>query len=310
MRAIFVWRGPPFYDRAAVGPSEIAAVVRRFLAAHLFELGGTQVTVATLITSTTIVIATFVLSGLARNLVKRAFARRGVADQGTYAVVIRLMNYAFIVTGLSVALQTAGIELGALFTAGAVFAIGFGFAMQNIAQNFVAGVILLLERAIKPGDVIEVEGDVVRVVDMGIRATVVRTRLDEDMIVPNSTLVQGIVKNYTLTDPYYRLHADVGVSYDSDLHQVVETLREVARKIEWRVPGKEPLVLLTKFGSSSVDFEVSVWCDDPWKSRVALSDLYLAVWWAFREKDITISFPQVDVHLDRPVTEALARLAS
>lgn len=293
-----------------MGFAEIAGLVRRFLAAHLFEIGGTQITIATLLTSVSIVVATFVLSSAARGVVKRAFARRGVQDQGTYAVVVRLLHYAFVALGFSVALQTAGIELGALFTAGAVFAIGFGFAMQNIAQNFVAGVILLLERAIKPGDVIEVEGVVVRVVDMGIRATVVRTRLDEDMIVPNATLVQGIVKNFTLTDPYYRLHAEVGVAYESDLHLVVDTLREVARKVEWRVTGKEPLVLLTKFGSSSVDFEVSVWCDDPWKARIALSELYLAVWWAFRAKNIVIAFPQVDVHLDRPVSEALARLAS
>jgi small-conductance mechanosensitive channel len=289
---------------------EIAALVRRFLAAHLFEIGGTTVTLATLLTSITIIVATFVFSAATRGVVKRAFARRGVADQGTYAVVVRLVHYAFVALGFSIALQTAGIQLGALFTAGAVFAIGFGFAMQNIAQNFVAGVILLLERAIKPGDVIEIEGDVVRVVDMGIRATVVRTRLDEDMIVPNATLVQGIVKNFTLSDPHYRLRADVGVAYGSDLHLVVDTLRAVARTIEWRVPGKEPLVLLTKFGSSSVDFEVSVWCDDPWKARVALSDLYLAVWWAFREKEIVIAFPQLDVHLDRPVSEALTRLAS
>ncbi|MDQ3031263.1 MAG: mechanosensitive ion channel [Myxococcota bacterium] len=290
--------------------SEIASLVRRFLASDLFAIGGTKVTIATLLTSIAIIVATFVLSSVTRRIVKRAFARRGVQDQGTYAVVVRLVHYAFVALGLSVALQTAGIELGALFTAGAVFAIGFGFAMQNIAQNFVAGVILLLERAIKPGDVIEIEGEVVRVVDMGIRATVVRTRLDEDMIVPNATLVQGIVKNFTFSDPHYRLRADVGVSYDSDLQLVVETLGEVARTIEWRVAGKEPLVLLTKFGTSSVDFEVSVWCDDPWKSRIALSDLYLAVWWAFRKKSITIAFPQLDVHLDRPVSEALTRLAS
>jgi small-conductance mechanosensitive channel len=293
-----------------VSLGEIASLIRRFLAAHLFEIGGTQVTLATLLTSVAIVVATFVFSAATRGVVKRAFARRGVPDQGTYAVVVRLVHYAFVALGFSIALQTAGIQLGALFTAGAVFAIGFGFAMQNIAQNFVAGVILLLERAIKPGDVIEIEGDVVRVIDMGIRATVVRTRLDEDMIVPNATLVQGIVKNFTLTDPHYRLCADVRVAYDSDLDLAVETLRDVARAIEWRVPGKEPLVLITKFGSSSVELEVSVWCDDVWKARIALSDLYFALWRGFRAKRIVIAFPQLDLHLDRPVSDALARLAS
>src|SRR4030095_8726722 len=103
----------------------------------------------------------------------------------------------FIVVGLTLALHLAGIKLGAVFAAGAVFAVGLGFAMQNIAQNFVSGVILLVERSIEPGDVIEVNTQVVRVHQMGIRATLVRTLDDEDMIVPNSILVQTTVKNYT-----------------------------------------------------------------------------------------------------------------
>lgn len=293
-----------------MGLPEIASIVRRYLAARLFEIGGTQVTFATLLTAIAIIVATFVLSSMVRGVVKRLFAQRGVPDQGTYAVVVRLLHYAFIAMGFSVALQTAGIELGALFTAGAVFAIGLGFAMQNIAQNFVAGVILLLERAIKPGDVIEIEGDVVRVVDMSIRATIVRTRFEEDMIVPNSTLVQGIVKNFTLTDPHHRVRADVRVGYGADLPLVVDTLREVASAIEWRVPSKEPVVMVTKLGEHAIELEVSVWSDDPWGARVALSELYVAMWRALREKDVVIGLPQLDVHLDRPVTEALTRLAS
>ncbi len=287
--------------------ASFTSAVRRFLDARLIDIGGTHLTVSTLILALVILVATFALSAMAQRLVKRFFASRGVREQRTSASISRLLHYLFVMLGVAIALQTAGIELGALFTAGAVFAIGFGFAMQNIAQNFVAGVILLVERAIKPGDVIEIEGQVVRVTEMGIRTTIVRTRLDEDMIVPNASIVQTTVKNYTLTDQHYRLSAKVGVAYQSDLHLVVETLAAVAKKIEWRVPGKEPLALLTGFGASSVEFEVSVWCDDPWKARLALSELYLAIWWAFREKDITIAFPQLDVHLDTPVVDALRR---
>lgn len=283
-------------------------MLRDFLDARLFEIAGTQLTVSTLLTAIIVLVSSFVLSHLLRVLVRRAFAKRGLVDSGTGGVVTRLLHYAMVATGFAIALQTAGIQIGALFAAGAVFAIGMGFAMQNIAENFVAGVILLLERAIKPGDVIEVEGQVVRVADMGIRTTRVRTRLDEDMIVPNATLAQSTVKNYTLTDSNYRLHANVGVAYASDLKKVVAILERVAKEIEWRVAGKDPLVLLTGFGSSSVDFEVSVWCSDPWKARVALSELHLAIWFAFLDEKISIAFPQVDVHLAPAVEERLAKV--
>ena len=286
-------------------------LLRRILDTRLFEIGGTHLTVSTLTLSIVIVALSFVFSRVVRVIVRRAFAKRGLADQGTGGVLTRLLHYVFVATGLAIALQTAGIEIGALFAAGAVFAIGFGFAMQNIAQNFVAGVIILLERAIKPGDVLEVEGQVVRVIDMGIRTTTVRTRLDEDMIVPNSTLAQSTVKNFTLMDTHYRLHGVVGVTYDSDLRVVIDTLTRVANSLEWRVPGKEPTVLLTSFGDNSVNVELSVWCADPWKARMAHSELLLAIWWAFKEAKIVIAFPQLDVHfapkIETSVVHALSK---
>lgn len=280
-------------------------MLRQILDTRLFEIGGTSLTVSTLATSILIILTSFVLSRVLRVALRRAFASRGVAYEGTGGAVGQLVHYVLVATGFTIALETAGIQIGALFAAGAVFAIGVGFAMQNIAQNFVSGVILLVERAIKPGDVIEIDGQVVRVLEMGIRTTIVRTRFDEELIVPNATLAQSTIKNFTLTDTYYRLHTPVGVSYESDLELVMRTLERVAHDIEWRVPGKESLVLLTEFADSAVVFEISVWCDDPWKARVALSELNLAIWNAFREANIVIAFPQVDVHL-APVLEAHA----
>jgi small-conductance mechanosensitive channel len=207
------------------------------------------------------------------------------------------------------ALQTAGVRLGALFAAGAVFAVGLGFAMQNLAQNFVSGVILLLERSIKPGDILEVEGQVVRVRETGIRSTLVRTRDEEEMIVPNATLVQATVKNYTLRDALYRLRVVVGVTYGADLALVRKTLEKVGDRLEWSVQGHPCQILLLEFGNSSVDFEVAVWTEDPWLARVNGSRLREAIWWAFKEQGITIAFPQVDVHFDPPVNDSLRGLA-
>lgn len=285
-------------------------MLRGILDARLFDVGGTSLTISTLATAILIVVFSFALSRGLRAAIRRAFARRGLEHQSTGGAVSQLLHYVIVATGFTIALETAGIQIGALFAAGAVFAIGLGFAMQNIAQNFVAGVILLIERAIKPGDIIEIDQQIVRVLEMGIRTTIVRTRFDEDLIVPNATLAQSTVKNYTLNDSHYRLRAPVGVSYRSDLKLVMSTLERVANGIPWRVAGKDPLILLIGFGSSSIDFEVSVWCDDPWTSRVALSDLQLAIWFAFQEAGIVIAFPQLDVHLAPAIEQhALGLLA-
>ena len=271
----------------------------------LFEISGTTVTVATLVSFAIIVIATFVIAGLMQRGVTRAFSKEGQEDQGTAAIASRLVRYLVLIGGLGIALNTLGINLTALFAAGAVFAVAVGFAMQNISQNFVSGVILLLERAIKPGDVLEVEGRLVKVRDMGIRATIARTLDEEDIIIPNSQLVASAVKNYTFKDSIYRLRAWVGVTYSSDMALVRRVLKETAEGLSWRSANPKPRVQLREFGDSSVNFEVSVWIDDPWRMQQRRNDLNDAVWWALKEAGVTIAFPQLDVHFDPQVVESM-----
>jgi len=274
----------------------------------LFKIAGTEVTGATLVVFVLLVGLTLWVSRLAQGAVVRLFRARGSSDEGTLGVANRLVHYVVLFVGFGVALHTLGINLTGLFAAGALFAVGIGFAMQNLAANFVSGVILLLERAIKPGDILEVDGQFIRVRSMGIRSTVARTLDDEDVIIPNSLLVQSTVKNYTFKDPLYRVRAVVGVTYSSDLDRVVSTLERVAAEMPWRAEEQEPRILLIGFGSSSVDFEISVWTVDPWAVRSQRSQLHLSIWWAFRDAGIVIAFPQLDVHFDPPVVDSLAGL--
>jgi small-conductance mechanosensitive channel len=288
-----------------VGRIEAFAKSLDVLDIELFGIGGAQVTVATLATFAVMVLFTFGLAGLTRRAVAKAFARKGQDDEGTAAVASRLARYSILLVGLAVAIHHVGINLNALFAAGAVFAVAIGFAMQNISQNFVSGVILLLERVIKPGDVLEVEGQMVQVKDMGIRATIARTLDEEDIIIPNSQLVSDSVKNFTYKDSLFRLRATVGVGYSADLGVVRAVLQKTAEAMAWRRSQPLPRVLLKDFGDSSVVFEVSVWLEDPWRGQQRRNDLNEAIWWALKEAGITIAFPQVDLHLDDSVVEAL-----
>ena len=271
------------------------STVTRALDTTVFTIARTPVTLLTLLIVAAILVVTFFLSRLAQKGTVRAFTRHGATDAGTAGVAARLAGYVVTLLGLGVALQTMGLDLGALVAAGTFFAVAIAFAMQNVAQNFVSGIILLTERTIKPGDVLEVEGRVVRVTRMGLRATIARTRDEEDLVIPNSALVQNTVTNYTLRDSVYRLGAKVGVSYDSDMRVVLDVLRRAADEFTLRIPDYEPRVLLT--GDSSVDFEVLVWVSDPWRARALRSDLHERIWWALKDAGITIPFPQRTLHM-------------
>lgn len=284
-------------QRAERAAEAVQGTMDRLLNTPVFTLSRTPVTVLTLVTFAVVVIATLWLSRAAHRGTERAFRLRGVADPGTTGVAARLASYAVLLLGLGVALQTIGVDLATLFAAGAFFAVALGFAMQNVAQNFIAGVLLLTERSIKPGDVLEVEGRVVRVTRMGMRATVARTRDEEDLIIPNSTLIQNTVTNYTLRDTTYRLRATVGVAYESDLNEVLRVLRTAAAGFPERLATPEPRVQLTGFGESSVDFEVLVWVEDPWRARWLRSELNQAIWWALKDAGIGIPFPQRTLHV-------------
>ena len=274
----------------------------------LFTLSGTEVTFLSLVIFFFVVSFSVAVSFILQRALKRSLAHRFEKQKGTLAAILRLLHYTIIIIGFGIGLQTIGINISALFAAGAVFAIAIGFAMQNIVQNFVSGIILLVERTIKPGDILEIEGNVVKVVDMGIRTTIVRTWREEELIMPNSILAQATVKNYTMRDNEFRLGVNVGVAYESDMKKVIEVLEDTARKITWRLPEPEPRVLLQDFGDSAVIFGVYLNVDDPWKQRVYMSDLRKAIWFAFKEANITIAFHQVDIHFDPPVTEAFAGL--
>jgi len=274
----------------------------------LFTLSGTEVTLLSVIIFFLVISFAIALSFFLQRALKKALAHRFAKQKGTLAAILRLVHYSIIIIGFGIGLQTIGINISALFAAGAVFAIAIGFAMQNIVQNFVSGIILLIERTIKPGDILEIEGTVVKVMDMGIRTTVVRTWREEDLIMPNSIFAQATVKNYTLNDNEFRLGIEVGVAYESDMKKVIAVLEETARNIPWRLPEPAPRVLLQDFGDSAVIFGVYLNVDEPWKQRVYMSDLRKAVWFAFKEAGITIAFHQVDIHFDPPVTEAFTGL--
>ena len=287
---------------------DISREIVQIYSKPLFTISGTEVTLLSLFIFLLVISFAIALSLVLQRALKKSLAHRFEKQEGTLAAILRLVHYSVVIMGFGIGLQTIGINISALFAAGAVFAIAIGFAMQNIVQNFVSGIILLVERTIKPGDILEIEGNVVKVIDMGIRTTIVRTWREEELIMPNSIFSQSPVKNYTLRVNEFRLGVTVGVAYESDMKKVIEVLEETARAIPWRKPEPEPRVLLQDFGDSAVIFGVYLNIDDPWLQRIYLSEIRKAIWFAFKDAGIVIAFNQVDIHFDPPVTEAFTGL--
>ena len=272
-----------------------------FFGRRITTLGSVELTPATLLTAAVIVVVSRWFSRRVQTPREGSVARREVEEQGTLDAIKRLVHYVVMAVGLGVALQTAGIHLGALFAAGAVFAVGVGFALQDIAQNFVSGIILLVERSITTQDVLELEGRVVRVELIGLRSTQVRSLDDEQLIVPNGTLVQNTVKNFTLTDPVIRVRGTVGVHYTSDMEVVAAALDRAGRDVPGRDPAVDPVVFLDELGANAVIWEVSVWSRDPWNVPRTRSNLNRAIWRRLQEAGVTIAYPQLDVHIQQSV---------
>lgn len=279
----------------------------KFLNTELIQFGKTVITPLSLLQVGIVLIVTLILSRFLRRIAERALDKRN-SEARLAATLTSLVHYIVLFVGFGIAISTIGIDLTALFAAGAIFAIGLGFAMQSIAQNFVAGILLLIERAIKPGDIIEVDGRVMMVREMGIRASLVRSRDGEDIIIPNASLIQNQVKNFTMRDSKYRIRAAVRVRYSTDMALMRRLLTQVGEKIgqEWG-HGDPPQILLSALGEHGAEWEVGVWISDPWERRPALDALYDAMWWALAEKRIIIAYPQLDLHLDRAALGALSQ---
>ena len=274
--------------------------VNEFLNSRILGMAGEGFTVLSLLTMVAILIVTYWFARLVRRGVIKSFERANVRDREVVRLYGNLGAAVIWFLGLAALLHQSGMNPTAVFAAGGFAAVAIGFATQDLINNLVSGATLRLEGAIRSGDILEIGGKLVRVNKMRVRATIARDLNEQDFIIPNAELAKSTVVNYTLSDDLFRLRTTVGVHYGSDMARVREVLEATAESMPWRARSHESNVILVEFGSSSVDWEVSVWMDDPWRQRQRRSELNEAIWSALKEARIVIAFPQLDVHLDAP----------
>lgn len=211
----------------------------------------------------------------------------------------RLIFIASVSVCLLVAFNIAGIPLTAFTVVGGALAIGIGFASQNILSNFISGVIIMIERPVRVGDRIEIEGVEGRVTEIGTRSTKVRTVENKHWIVPNSAFLEKNVLNWTLVDSVVRMEIRVGVAHRSDVQEVRRIAHAVlaAHEVAEKVPA--PRVVFEDFGESSLNFKLQYWfnIDRVSAPTEANSELRFALDRALREANIEVAYPQRDLHI-------------
>lgn len=229
-------------------------------------------------------------------------------QQGVRISIARLVHYAVVLVGFVVTLSVLGFDFTNIAIIGGAVGVGIGFGMQTIVNNFVCGLIMLFERPVKVGDSVEFGNQQGRVKQVGLRATVVETYDNAEIVVPNADLITSQVTNWTLAERRRRLKLSVGVAYGSDVALVMQTLMECAENHSMVLSDPKPAVIFFGFGASSLDFELRVWIADFDHHLQVLTEINRDIDQRFRELNIEIPFPQRDLHL-RSVDASVSGLA-
>jgi small-conductance mechanosensitive channel len=274
--------------------------IERIWQYQVLVIDGQAVTVGKIAVSVAIFLVGILIAGVVVRLVTRRLAAWAHLKEGTAAVTEKALRYTLYVLVALFALRIVNIPLGAFAFLGGALAIGVGFGAQNIINNFISGFILMTERPIGIGDLVEVDGVLGRVEAIGGRSTRVRTGENIHILVPNSSFLEKNIINWTLSDARIRSKVPVGVVYGSPVREVERLLLRAARENPRVLPDREPFVLFQEFGDNALIFEVYFWIQvrAVIERRRIESDLRFRIDELFREAGIVIAFPQRDVHLD------------
>jgi len=291
--------GWPSWDSNANFFENIWAYVDHFWDLRLFTIGETEVFVNQLVVALFAFVFGVILSKLISRRVGKKVLPRMKVHEGPASAIQTILYYILLIITAIVALQIAQVPLTIFTIFGGALALGIGFGSQNIMNNFISGLILMLERPIQVNDIVTVNNETGKVLKIGARATHIQRYDGVTTIVPNSHLLENAVANWALPDPRIRSMIPVGVAYGSDVQLVKKTLEKLLTDHVRVLESPDNRVLFMGFGDSSLDFEVHFWISprSSFDRRQIESDLRFKIDALFREHDITIPFPQRDVHI-------------
>ena len=211
--------------------------------------------------------------------------------------IFKLVKYILWIIVLSIAMQSIGLNLTFVLAGSAALLVGVGIGMQKIFNDMISGFFLLFEQNLKIDDVVEVDGVVGKVKDIGLRTSRILTRDNIEMIVPNSKFINDSVINWSYNDTKTRFFVSIGVAYGSNVKLVKDILIDIAHNHKLILKKPAPFVFFRNFGDSSLDFELAFWTSQSLENEVIKSDIRFEINQKLKENNIHIPFPQRDVHI-------------
>ncbi|WOC40508.1 mechanosensitive ion channel family protein [Polaribacter sp. HL-MS24] len=257
---------------------------------------GTDVTISVqtiLIVFLALLIASFLLKFF-RKLITRKLPNE---DKEKFVSVFEYLKWLAYIVIFLVTLQSSGVNVTAIFAASAALLIGVGLALQTLFQDIISGIFILIDQSVHVGDIIELEGKVGRVVEIKLRTTRAVTIDNKVLVIPNHLYLTNSLYNWTENGVETRESVSVGVAYGSDIQLVKSVLLKAVESNPKVIPKPEPTVFFTNFGDSSLDFKVSFTLNNSFEAAIIQSDIRFEIDKLFREHQISIPFPQRDVHV-------------
>ncbi|MEL0643566.1 mechanosensitive ion channel domain-containing protein [Olleya sp. Ti.3.14] len=218
-------------------------------------------------------------------------------DKAKFTTVFSFARWFIYIVVFLIILDSINIDVTAIFAASAALLIGVGLALQTLFQDIISGIFILVDQSVHVGDIIELDGKVGRVEEIKLRTTRAVTIDDKVLIIPNHLYLTNSLYNWTQNGTSTREGVDVGVAYGSDVQLVKKLLLEAATSIPNVFKFPEPAVTFTDFGDSALNFRVTFTIDDSFNSRIPKSEIRFEIDRLFRENNITIPFPQRDIHI-------------
>jgi small-conductance mechanosensitive channel len=268
----------------------------------LFSVNEVEITVVSILQVIMIVVVAWWLSKVLQSTLLRLGSNRKTISPASLYMLVRLLHYTILVFSVFIGLSTIGLDFSNLALLAGAIGVGLGFGLQNLVNNFVSGIMLLVERSLKVGDFVELESGVTgEVKEINIRSTLITTNDNVDILVPNSEFVSARMTNWTLREDYRRVRIPFGVAYGTDKELVKKAGLVAAANVDhtMSIEGRQPDVWLVGFGDSSMDYELVVWLLPHSVKRPARvkADYLWAIDTALGKYGIEIPFPQRDLHL-------------
>ncbi|MFQ5730086.1 MAG: mechanosensitive ion channel family protein, partial [Waddliaceae bacterium] len=279
------------------------AGIKEKLGKTLFYIRNQPVTILSLFQFFLIVFVSWWISKILTRTINKIVRRRKGVRKAVIYRLNRLLHYVILVVGLLIALTMIGFDFSNLIIIAGALGVGLGFGLQSIFNNFISGIIILFQSHIKVGDYVELDNGIRgEIREINVRSTVISTNDGIEVLVPNSEMLSNRIINWTLRDPYRRVHVPFSVAYGSDIDEVARVIIEATNKVPstlQKIGVPEPRVFLSKFGDNSLEMELVVWVNEKWtrRSNKTLSHYLWAIEKALRKHGFVIPFPQRDLHI-------------